>query len=587
MERTVPSTESEEVELYLRTYYSLLRTTAEVQIRTLEEVHTGMRSLLHPGARDPNPDMAAFIYSMMRLPSCLVDVQLVVLGQSAKVFARAGFGDVHAWEEVSAVARRRRCFYDGNNTLACFIASRSDIDDMIPLLTAYQIEWNKMNRKLQRLPDGLSAEELCGSFAGCSRLAELLEVPLEDLDRLYAILDEDMGYYLAQIAARTLNLRVQLLSGSLSEYRRATHSWWDNIEQAVPALQERPVYFVSSNMHSLVNLLSGFPLRCSDELLQYLQQSGSTGLLNEWKDIQEQRVTASQENFLYYVYKRFQESSERHSDENPLVEEQSIHEREIGVQRIPSTEYFDVDAQVIDLSRLKEAFFDPRVVRGDLAGMGGILSESNALILNIDYPLGLAAYNILSEVAEHVESVLGVYVMGKAATLNGVVGDVMIPNVVHDEHSQNTFLFPNCFMAADVAPYLMYGTVLDNQKAVTVQGTFLQNYQYMDVFYREGYTDIEMEAGPYLAAVYEMYRPKRHPVNEIVNLFGLPFDLGIVHYASDTPLSKGRNLGAGSLSYYGLDSTYATTLAVLRRVLRMERNRLQPEQQITAGRHAA
>ena len=45
---------------------------------------------------------------------------------------------------------------------------------------------------------------------------------------------------------------------------------------------------------------------------------------------------------------------------------------------------------------------------------------------------------------------------------------------------------------------------LDNQKAVTVLGTFLQNSTYMDVFYREGYTDIEMEAGPYLSAVYEM-----------------------------------------------------------------------------------
>ena len=90
-----------------------------------------------------------------------------------------------------------------------------------------------------------------------------------------------------------------------------------------------------------------------------------------------------------------------------------------------------------------------------------------------------------------------------------------------------------------------------------MRGTFLQNASYMDVFYREGYTDIEMEAGAYLSAVYEMYRPQRHPVNEIVNMYGLPFDLGIIHYVSDTPLSKGRNLGAGSLSYYGMDSTYA------------------------------
>ena len=83
-----------------------------------------------------------------------------------------------------------------------------------------------------------------------------------------------------------------------------------------------------------------------------------------------------------------------------------------------------------------------------------------------------------------------------------------------------------------------------------------------------------MESGPYLSAVYEMSRPKRHPVNEIVNLQGVSFDVGILHYASDTPLSKGKNLGAGALSYRGMDSTYATSVAILRRIFELERRRL-------------
>jgi hypothetical protein len=83
-----------------------------------------------------------------------------------------------------------------------------------------------------------------------------------------------------------------------------------------------------------------------------------------------------------------------------------------------------------------------------------------------------------------------------------------------------------------------------------------------------------MEAGPYLSAIYEMFRPKRHPINEIVNLYGLPFDLGILHYASDTPLSKGKNLGAGALSYFGMDSTYATTIAIARRIFQRELERI-------------
>ena len=239
------------------------------------------------------------------------------------------------------------------------------------------------------------------------------------------------------------------------------------------------------------------------------------------------------------------------------------------ITRVPSEHGFDVEAQVVDLRGLKADWLDPRL---RIPGVER-LAESEALIVNIDYPLGMAAYLILSQASTRFGELRGVYIMGKAATLNGVIGDVMIPSVVHDEGSKNTYLFDNCFRGSDIQGHLVYGTVLDNQKAVSVRGTFLQTPRYMDVFYREGYTDIEMEAGPYLSAVYEIFRPKRYPTNEIVNLYDLPFDLGILHYASDTPLSKGSNLGSGSLSYFGMDPTYATSVAILRRIFTLEAER--------------
>ncbi len=57
MERTVPRprTDSQEIELYLRTIYSLLRSTAAVHIRSLEEAHASMNSSLHPQARAGAP----------------------------------------------------------------------------------------------------------------------------------------------------------------------------------------------------------------------------------------------------------------------------------------------------------------------------------------------------------------------------------------------------------------------------------------------------------------------------------------------------------------------------------------------------
>jgi len=566
MERTVPSTASDEIALYLRTIYSLLRTTAEVQISALEETHAGTHSALHPDARKTTPDTSAFIYSLLRLPDCMPDVRSVILGQSETVFRQHGYGEIKKWEVVSARARRRRCFFNRKDSLACYIASRSDLDDMIPTLAAYQIEWNKLHLLLQRWPETLTWRAVESAPAAFQALAELLEVSVEDLERLRTIWGHDFNKNLQRIAHKRCRIGVRLLSGSLADYRYATRLWWDNIERACPELNDRPVYFISSNPHSLPNLLTGFALQHQDELQQYLDRKQNRDLKAEWESITSRQVPSSLENFWYYVMKKYQQTS----DGRHLAGLQARIEAEVGIVRVASEQYFDVEAQRIDLRQLDPTRLDPRLNEQDYA----FLKESDALILNIDYPLGMGAYNLLVKIAEHAQPILGVYIMGKAATLNGRSGDVMIPNVVQDEHSQNTYLFQNSFTAGEVAPYLQFGTVLDNQKAVSVYGTFLQNPRIMDVIYREGYTDIEMEAGPYLSAVYEMARPKRHPVNEIVNLYNLSFDLGILHYASDTPLSKGKNLGAGTLSYFGMDSTYAATIAILRRIFKLEQARL-------------
>jgi hypothetical protein len=574
MERTVPTRASDEIDLYIRTIYSLLRSSTRVRIRTLEEVHAGMNSSLHPLARQDAPDISSFIYANLRLPDCMPDVQAVLLGQSATVFEQSGLHQIENWTEVTARARRRRCFFDNESLLACYIASRSDIDDVVPMLTAYQIEWNKLHYKLMELPLAEFSSVAPDSQAGLQTLATILRISIEDLKRLETIWGDQFFQMLVRIREKKMDLEVQLFSGSLNEYRRATRFWWENIENNYPEIAQRPVYFISSNTHSIPNLLTGFALRQKDRLTGFLQTEGDQPLRSEWQDISHEEVPSRPENFLYYILKKYQSTAQGQD----LLKAQADYEAKYGIYRFPSEHAFDVEAQIINLSALNPDTIDPRLTPETIAGQHtdwSFLKESNALILNIDYPLGLAAYNLLVKIAEHTCPMLGVYIMGKAATLNGRRGDVMIPNVTYDEHSRNTFLYNNCFTAGDVSPYLVYGTVLDNQKSVSVLGTYLQNAQIMKVIYREGYTDIEMEAGPYLSGVSELFRPTRHPVDEIVNLYGLPFDLGILHYASDTPLTKGENLGAGTLSYFGVDSTYAASLVILRRIMQLEHDRIQ------------
>ena len=568
MERTVPKSASDEIDLYIRTIYSLLRSTTEVQIRSLEEIHAGMNSSLHVDARKEEPDTSALIYATLRLPSCISEVNTIVLGQSSLVFARHGYQDVENWEQVFTKARRRPTYYDHHGVLAVFIASQSDIEDVVPILTAYEIEWNKIHAILQQNEEKLSDLPETKRM-NLADLASLLNVNEEDAARLRTIWGADEASLLKKIAKKRCNFKIRLLSGSLSEYWRATRIWWDNIEATQPSLLERPVYFISSNPHSIPNLLSGFALKNRGLLVDFIEKKSDENLKEEWKCLQQSDCATSVENFLYYTLKKYQQSA---GGKGSLLK-QIAQEEANGIKRIPSQHSFDVETQLIEINKLDSKNLDPRLfINGE---KGDYLKESDALILNIDYPLGLGAYHILIKIAEHISDILGVYIMGKSATLNGVRGDVMIPNVVQDEHSKNTYIFQNVFSAANVMPFLNYGTVLDNQKALTVLGTFLQNSHLMDVMYREGYTDIEMEAGPYLSAIYEMSRPKRHPVNEIVNLQGVEFDIGILHYVSDTPMSKGKNLGAGTMSYEGVDSTYASSLAILRRIFIQERKRIK------------
>ncbi len=94
MDRTVPKTGSEEIELYMRTYYSLLRSTHTVQVETLEESHMAMESSLHVHARRAEPDTSALVYSSLRLPPCMAEVDMVLVGQLERSFFEAGYTDL-------------------------------------------------------------------------------------------------------------------------------------------------------------------------------------------------------------------------------------------------------------------------------------------------------------------------------------------------------------------------------------------------------------------------------------------------------------------------------------------------------------
>lgn len=559
MDRRQPRAISDEIDLYMRTYYSLLRSTGEVQVRALEEAHAYSDSSLHAGARKPEPDVAAFAYSAARLPACMPEVRLVVLGQSVEQFVAAGH-PVSDWDTVTTRGRRRPLRWDGRETLAAFITSTTDIDDLVPILSAYQIEWNKMHARMHRVEAG----------GGAGSYERALGLDTADLKTLKSAFGARFSRDLPKVAHCRSDRSVMLLHGTFVEYQRAAQRWWGGIAPTLDELgARRPVYFVSSNTHSLINLLGGYVLAHRARITEYARSENPEGLAAEFTRALEAGDDARLANYSYYLLRQYLHA-DGDNGRRRLADVQA-YDRDSGIANIGSPGAIDVNAQLIELKRLKPERFDRRL---HMPGLDG-LSRSDAVILNIDYPLGLAAYHHLTRIAQGVGEIRGIYVMGKAATLNGRVGDVMLSSVAHDEHSQNTYLFRNAFSAADVQPYVIDATVLDGQKALTVRGSFLQNREYMSVFYHEGYTVLEMEAGPYLSAIYELVRPRRHPKNEIVHLSNeMPFDFGLLHYASDTPYSRRQSLLSKSLSFFGVDSTYGSAIAIVRRILSLELERI-------------
>src|SRR4051794_28593276 len=181
-----------EVDLYVRTYTTLLQSSGSVPVSSLIPAHLTAASSLHAGATEPEPDLNAFLYSAQRLPECIVDATEIVLGQSGRGFRRAGYTGMESWQVVSAPGRRRRWRFDGTSVLAATIASASDLDDLIPTIVAYQIEWNKLHGIISEDPalQGLIRRAVEGKKLTESEIAEIgerLKLQPADWQRLRSV----------------------------------------------------------------------------------------------------------------------------------------------------------------------------------------------------------------------------------------------------------------------------------------------------------------------------------------------------------------------------------------------------------------
>ncbi len=559
-------TGAELVEKNIRTYLTLLKGSVDIHLESFVETHLEMEPSLHPLAESREIDITAFLYAAIRLPDCIHAVRRVLLGQSDEVFKEAGIADIFDWREVTASARRRQTRFDGRNVLAAFVTSISDVDDIVPSLVVFQIEWNKIHALLASSPLGgdLAAGRVRAGEVD-EPLRKALRINAEDWQLLHRGWGTDWDEKVRSVAAEPKGMRITLIKGGFSEYRRVVQQWWTELSHYFEEtlLEFRPIYLTSSNMTAFSDLLSGFLPLHQDAVLEFALDTKLEDFESRWRQAQTDRDEQGAADLLYHATREYLKDSASASRVYAAME------AEAGILNYSQRQTLDLPAQVIDLRNLSPERMDTRVRVRKIE----TLKESRAMIVNIEYPLGFAAYHVFSQIAASARKILGVYILGKAATMSARIGDIMIPNEIFDLHSKNTIYFKNCFSLKDFQELTRNIAVLDRQKALTVRGTFLQNKGMMQEYHREHFNSVEMEAGPYLCAVYEHLFPERYPMNATLNLDNEAetlYDLGLLYYASDTPYHRRESLLSRSVGISGVESVYACSAAVLRKIFSRE-----------------
>src|SRR5207237_582785 len=128
----------------------------------------------------------------------------------------------------------------------------------------------------------------------------------DDAIRLVEIWSDLLGP-LRRIQSEEKGFTVRMLGGSQIGYIKATRRWWAPIESLMQnqGVGDRPVYFISSNTHSLVNLLSGSARRHQQEIVDYIERSNNLELVPELRKLRQGQSRGNWDNFLYYAARSY------------------------------------------------------------------------------------------------------------------------------------------------------------------------------------------------------------------------------------------------------------------------------------------
>ena len=493
-----------------RSYIAESVESGDINVKKLLKAYKGVNSSLHPGRKSDDLDIAAWRYSVNRLPENLCSSFVFFISTTLPDM----YNDPRIITKVKTAARLRMiyCMLDGKN----YIILRelvSDINDLMANFCIHMIESRKLRFKL-RSP---------------SILAKLLEtrnisdLPLKDEEKagLKKIWGDNVVDMVKNIMVHHEDYKFNIFIPSchlkLSPREMWTEGLWkgclEALEMEISVVEAISlglvVDFMQGSTRSILNALSPYMRINAKRISNWFESSGITLQTTDLHDPRDRLIAMS-----YYYFQKFPAEARARAE----------MDRASGIITIEETHNTGVRVIIINVTKLStmSTQFIPK--------------SKMHLILYIGFTFGKQSYDLVKNINLLLGKSLESYtVVGKAGGLVGYRNDILVATNFLDEVSKNTVRanpagISQSLLQKETDSIVRMGPML------TVSGTILQNTK-MLLYYKliEGCIGLEME-GAYIALCIKHCIEAKIVREDVTTRF--------IYYVSDMPLNPETTLAS-------------------------------------------
>ena len=503
-------------------------------------------------------ELDGLAYVTARLPKGIERCRFI------KLIAAEGYNN-SSFEKIVPAKRRRNCYQVDEETMLIEVTrGRSEIYDILTHLTFIYIEADKI--RAHALDDGYPTQEwlklekivLEQTSTGSSiEEAEIREQAISYTSTLLGRTFEEtlaaerrffqgepynnslfqIVYWLGRVAIEEMQHKRdrQVTFSSALRERIGNHihgeKWATEVKKFLWShnLWQRPLHIISANLHSILNCLYAFPA------LKYRLEKEETIEKNARELSLPENAALNQEVLEFALQK--------------------------GMYFLEDRAGTNIHVQIFDISLLPLDLLSP-----ELKVNRALVEAEQPVILVMDYAFGEQAFELFDELlkpykTEGISKKLNLHsisVMGKAGTLVGNRGDLMLPTAHIFEGTADNYPFDNDMSQSD---FEQVEIPVHEGALLTVLGTSLQNADVLEYFRSSSWNVVGLEMeGAHLQKAIQAAAKIRKSINENVIL-------RYVYYASDNPLMTNSTLASGSLGQSGVKPTYAIALNFLQKIL--------------------